>query len=86
MSPPSQPTQQRAQSDSACHPPASPPQVFEPELWTRMVSGKKYELYPKCTLDHACYCEANEHCADGFGCFSSPAFPQFKTCRPIKMN
>lgn len=158
-------------------PPPPPTQVFEPELWSRMVSGKKYELYPKCILDHACYCEADEHCeclrgenegrrcaarsgeescarsapwtarvavqrtsamrgqgdaglatgtsrgpplsgsayqrsaartlprrlhldarppasgalppylgADGFGCFNSIAFPQYKQCRPIKMN
>lgn len=34
-----------------------PNRTFEPELWTRMVAGTKYELYPRCVLDRTCYCE-----------------------------
>jgi hypothetical protein len=30
--------------------------------------------------------QANEHCADGFKCVASIAFPEYKACRPIVMN
>jgi hypothetical protein len=30
--------------------------------------------------------QANEHCADGFKCVPSIAFPEYKACRPIVMN
>lgn len=63
-----------------------PERVYEPELWARLVKGEGYQLKPKCQLDRSCYCEANEHCADGFKCVPSEAFPEYKACRPIVMN
>jgi hypothetical protein len=30
--------------------------------------------------------QENEHCADGFKCVASIAFPEYKACRPIVMN
>lgn len=63
-----------------------PERVFEPELWSRVVSGQGYQLKPKCQLDRSCYCEADEHCADGFVCVPSLAFPEYKQCRPKVMN
>ncbi|KIY99659.1 hypothetical protein MNEG_8299, partial [Monoraphidium neglectum] len=63
-----------------------PARVFEPELWTRAIKGEKYFLKPKCVLNRSCYCEADEHCADGFKCVPSVAFPEYKACRPKAMN
>ena len=73
----------RMQQLQAKHDPA---RSFEPELWTRMTQGTKYALYPRCVLDRACYCEADEHCAEGFSCRASPSLPQFNTCQPTVMN
>jgi hypothetical protein len=63
-----------------------PARVYEPELWTRMMAGEKYFLKKNCQLDRSCYCEADEHCAEGFKCVPSNAFPQYMTCRPKVMN
>ncbi|WIA11663.1 hypothetical protein OEZ85_011764 [Tetradesmus obliquus] len=63
-----------------------PERVYEPELWSRLAAGQGYALKPKCQLDRSCYCEADEHCADGFGCMPSLGFPEYKTCRPKAMN
>ncbi|WIA15659.1 hypothetical protein OEZ85_002285 [Tetradesmus obliquus] len=63
-----------------------PSRAYEPELWTRLAAGEGYKLKPKCILDRSCYCEADEHCADGFKCVASVAFPQYKACRPKVMN
>lgn len=62
------------------------PSLPQPELWRHAISGDKYWLKPKCQLDRSCYCEADEHCADGFKCVPSVAFPQYNTCRPKVMN
>jgi hypothetical protein len=52
------------------HPPrASPPCSF----------------YPRCDLDRQCYCQSDEHCADGYKCVNSKAFPEFKACKPWSM-
>jgi hypothetical protein len=63
-----------------------PERVYEPELWARMLKGDQFFLKPKCALDRSCYCEADEHCADGYACVPSAAFPQFNQCRPKVMN
>lgn len=63
-----------------------PEKVFEPELWARIVSGQGYAYKPKCILDRSCYCESDEHCADGFKCGNSLAFPEYKSCTPKVMN
>lgn len=63
-----------------------PARVFEPELWARMAAGKSYPLKPRCQLDRSCYCAADEHCAAGFKCVPSIAFPEYKVCRPVVMN
>jgi hypothetical protein len=47
------------------------------------------------TIPHACLLlllllllppQADEHCADGFGCKPSLAFPEYMTCQPKVMN
>jgi hypothetical protein len=63
-----------------------PERVFEPQLWARVVAGDGYQLKPKCQLDRSCYCEKDEHCADGFVCVPSVAFPEYNSCRPKVMN
>jgi hypothetical protein len=63
-----------------------PERVFEPELFGRMARGEGYRLKPKCQLDRSCYCEADEHCADGHSCVKSVAFPEYNSCRPTFMN
>jgi hypothetical protein len=63
-----------------------PQRVFEPELWRRIVANEPYSLKPRCQLDRSCYCQADEHCAEGFVCVPSLAFPEYKTCRPAVMN
>lgn len=63
-----------------------PEHVFEPELFARMARGEGYQLKPRCQLDRSCYCEADEHCADGHACVNSLAFPEYKSCRPKVMN
>jgi hypothetical protein len=63
-----------------------PTRAFEPELWRRMVAGEKFFLKPRCQLDRTCYCEEDIHCAEGFSCRPSHAFPEFKTCQPTVMN
>ena len=73
----------RMQQLQAKHDPA---RVYEPELWARMTGGAKYELYPRCVLDRACYCEEDIHCAEGFSCRKALSQPQFNTCQPTVMN
>lgn len=63
-----------------------PEKVYEPELWARMVAGEGYVHKPKCILDRSCYCDSDEHCADGFKCGNSLAFPEYKSCTPKVMN
>jgi hypothetical protein len=50
------------------------------------VSGQGYAFKPKCILDRSCYCETDEHCADGFKCGNSLAFPEYRSCTPKVMN
>jgi len=59
-----------------------PDRVFEPQLWARVVAGEGYKLKPKCQLDRSCYCEADEHCADGFVCVPSIAFLSTRPAGP----
>ncbi|KIY96933.1 hypothetical protein MNEG_11027 [Monoraphidium neglectum] len=61
-----------------------PARVFEPTLWTVAAGGQSYVLKPKCVLDRSCFCQDDTHCADGFTCIPSAAFPQFKACFPLK--
>jgi hypothetical protein len=63
-----------------------PQRVMEPELFARMARSEGYAHKPKCALDRSCYCDADEHCADGFSCVKSLAFPEFNSCRPSVMN
>jgi hypothetical protein len=63
-----------------------PNRVFEPELFARAAAGEGYVLKPKCVLDHSCFCEADEHCADGFACRPSRALPEYLTCQPRAIN
>lgn len=63
-----------------------PERVFEPELFARMAAGAGYAHKPRCQLDRSCYCTADEHCADGFECVPSIAFPEYTSCRPKNMN
>lgn len=63
-----------------------PDNVYEPELYRRVASGQSCELKPRCQLDRSCYCVTDEHCADGFACQPSIAFPEYTACRPKAMN
>lgn len=63
-----------------------PEGVYEPELWSRIKAGQGYAFKDKCILDRSCYCSEDSHCADGFKCSNSLAFPEYKSCTPKVMN
>jgi len=39
-------------------------------------------LSPGCDLNKTCFCRTDEHCAAGFKCVASKAFPQYTACKP----
>jgi hypothetical protein len=59
-----------------------PQKVFEPPLFTKIVSGAGPNYYPSCATDYECFCEEDVHCAPEFKCVPSFALPQFKVCKP----
>ncbi|GBF95066.1 hypothetical protein Rsub_07567 [Raphidocelis subcapitata] len=56
--------------------------VFEPPLFARIKAREGFRLSPGCDLRKECFCSEDAHCAAGFSCVPSRAFPQFRACKP----
>lgn len=63
-----------------------PSKVFEPPLMSKVVSGAPAAAFPRCALAKACYCSLDEHCAEGYKCVPSAAFPQYRICKPANLQ
>lgn len=66
-----------------------PLKMYEPALFSKLASNKdmkqdntEYVLTDGCVMDRTCYCVIDEHCAKGFKCVGSNAFPEYKVCKP----
>ncbi|KAF8056455.1 aminopeptidase M1-D [Scenedesmus sp. PABB004] len=59
-----------------------PNRVFEPPLIAKIKAGAVPPYFPGCEVTRSCYCAADEHCAPGWACRASLAFPAFKVCTP----
>lgn len=59
-----------------------PQKVFEPPLFSKVVSGEAYKPAKDCVRNYECFCSADEHCPEEFKCVPSLALPQFKVCKP----
>jgi hypothetical protein len=61
---------------------ADPQHMFEPPLFTKMKAAAGPDYYPGCDRDGKCVCTQDVHCAPGWKCVASLAFPQYKACKP----
>lgn len=61
-----------------------PNRVFEPPLLARALSGAgPYDAAPGCDVRKTCYCTDDAHCARGYECRRSRAFPELRACVPV---
>jgi hypothetical protein len=48
-----------------------------------MLKEETYKYYPGCAgANKDCFCVKDEHCAPGFACVPSKAFPDYNICKP----
>ncbi|KAI8470740.1 MAG: hypothetical protein J3K34DRAFT_251663 [Monoraphidium minutum] len=59
-----------------------PDRVFEPALWAKITAREAFKPSAGCATRYECYCSANSHCAHGWRCVPSRAFPEYKVCKP----
>ena len=59
-----------------------PRRVFEPPLWTALTQRQAHGYSLGCAARGACYCASTLHCALGYACVPSKAFPEYKVCKP----
>jgi hypothetical protein len=59
-----------------------PNKSLEPELMSRVINRAGPVLAPRCAATYQCYCRQDQHCAPGWLCVASKAFPDIKTCKP----
>eukprot|EP00878_Enallax_costatus_P027539 GHUV01029665.1.p1 GENE.GHUV01029665.1~~GHUV01029665.1.p1 ORF type:complete len:405 (+),score=109.11 GHUV01029665.1:2150-3364(+) len=63
-----------------------PKKIFEPLLMQSVINRTPPAYSPKCDLHRTCFCKEGSHCADGFECVASYAFPEYKVCKPIGLR
>jgi hypothetical protein len=61
---------------------ADPQRMFEPPLFKRIKAAAGPDYYPGCDMAGKCVCMQDVHCAPGFKCVASLAFPELKACKP----
>lgn len=59
-----------------------PQRTFEPPLFRRIKTAATPKYYDGCEPAKDCYCTQDSHCAKGWGCKASLAFPAYKACYP----
>jgi hypothetical protein len=61
---------------------ASDPQgIFQPRLFSDIAARAANSYAPACATLGQCYCTEDVHCAAGFRCLPSLAFPEYRACR-----
>jgi hypothetical protein len=59
-----------------------PSKVFEPVLLNQIITGTPNFYGPLCDVKRQCFCTQDAHCAAGFACVPSKAFPEYLVCKP----
>lgn len=60
---------------------SDPQRIFEPPLFSAMAAGSPAAApSPGCALRGECFCTNSSHCATGYRCRPSAAFPEYKMC------
>jgi FAD/FMN-containing dehydrogenase len=59
-----------------------PAGIFMNDFYSR-INGRVSPAEPKknCVVDQACYCEADEHCPQGYSCEQGLVYPEARVCR-----
>jgi hypothetical protein len=60
---------------------SDPHKIFQPRLFEEIAARAAHTHSPGCSVRGECYCTADAHCAKGWRCLPSLAFPQFSACR-----
>jgi hypothetical protein len=60
---------------------SDPRDAFVSPLLASVLAGAAYTPSPRCALSGDCYCSESSHCAAGFACVPSIAFPEHKVCK-----
>ncbi|KAF8062634.1 GULLO2 [Scenedesmus sp. PABB004] len=60
---------------------SDPARVFEPQLFVDMAARAPPRLSPGCSPRGECFCVESLHCAPGFVCVPSAAFPEYNVCK-----
>lgn len=49
----------------------------------KVIDRTPFSYFPQCDVRRMCYCKENVHCARGFACVPSQAFPEYRICKPV---
>lgn len=60
---------------------SDPQHIFQPRLFEEIASRTANTYSPGCSVRGECYCLTDSHCAKGWSCLPSRAFPEYKACR-----